>query len=92
MKLQGVHGVFHGGTEGPEEDHVADDVEPAAVEKHGGEQGGEGVAGGDVGGDGGPLVDEGVAALELEKEDESVEDDEDDGGDGKVYPASRCVS
>ena len=33
-----AHGVFNGGAEGPEEDHVADDVHPAGVHEHGGEQ------------------------------------------------------
>ena len=91
-EAEGVHGVFHGGSEGPEEDHVAADVDPAAVEEHGGEQGDEAVAGADVGGDGGPLVDEGVAALELEEPDEEVEGDEEDGGVGKVGPAPGYVS
>ena len=91
-EAEGVHGVFHGGTEGPEEDHVTEDMGPASMEKHGGDQGDEAVAGADVGGDGGPLVDEGVAALEFEKEDDYVEHDDDDGGDGKVEPAPRYVS
>jgi len=91
-EAEGVHRVFHGGTEGPEEDHVAEDVGPAAVQKHGGEQRDEAVAGADVGGDGGPLVDERVAALEFEEPDKNVEDDDDDGGDGKVDPAPRYVS
>jgi hypothetical protein len=91
-EAEGVHGVFHRGTEGPEEDHVAEDVRPASMEKHGGEQGDEAVAGADVSRDGGPLVDEGVAALEFEEPDKNVEDDDDDGGDGKVDPAPRYVS
>ena len=91
-KAEGVHGVFHGRTESPKEDHVAEDVGPACVEKHGREQGDEAVAGADVGGDGGPLVDEGVAPLKFEQPDEDVEGDEDDGRDGKVRPAPRCVS
>jgi len=91
-EAEGVHGVFHGGTEGPEEDHVAEDVGPACMQKHGREQGDETAAGADVGGDGGPLVDERVATLELEEEDEDVEDDDDGGSDGKVNPAPRYVS
>ena len=87
-----VHGVFHRRTEGPEEDHVAKDVRPAGVEKHGGEEGGDGVAGEDVGGDGGPLLDEVVSALQLQEEDEDVDDDDDGGNDGIVHPAPRCVS
>ena len=91
-KAEGVHGVFHGRTEGPEEDHVAENVGPASMQKHRGEQGDEAVARADVGGNGGPLVDEGVAALEFEEPDEDVEDDDDDRGDGKVDPTPRYVS
>ncbi len=91
-EAEGVHRVFHRGTEGPEEDHVAEDVGPASMEKHGGEQGDEAVAGPDVGRDGGPLVDEGVATLEFEEPDKDVEDDDDDCGDRKVRPTPRYVS
>jgi len=87
-EAEGVHGVFHGRTEGPEEDHVAENVGPAAMQEHGGEQGDERVAGMDVGGNGGPSVDEGVAALEFEEPDEKIDGDEEDGGDGEVSPSS----
>jgi hypothetical protein len=48
----------------------------------------ERVAGMDVGGNGGPSVDEGVAALEFEEPDEKIDGDEEDGGDGEVSPSS----
>jgi hypothetical protein len=91
-EAEGIHGVLHRGTEGPKEDHVAQDVRPASVQKHGGDESDETVAGADVGGDGGPLVDERVAALKFEEPDKKVEYDDDDGGDGKVDPAPRHVS
>ncbi len=62
------------------------------MEEHRGEQGDEAIAGADVGGDGGPLIDEGVATLELEEPNEEIDDDEEDGGNGKVNPAPRYVS
>ncbi len=34
-----AHRIFHVVPEDPEEPHVADEVKPAAVEKHGGERG-----------------------------------------------------
>ena len=37
-KAEGAHGVFDLATEGPQVDHVADDVHPAAVHEHGGQK------------------------------------------------------
>ena len=62
------------------------------MQKHGREQRRNRVARQDVDRDRGPLVDEGIAALQLEKEDQRVDEDNDAGGDGIVHPAPRCVS
>jgi len=43
-EAEGVHGVFHRGTEGPEEDHVAEDMRPASMQKHGSDESDETVA------------------------------------------------
>lgn len=40
-ELGGPHGVLNVRSEDPQEPHVADEVEPAAVQEHGGDEGGE---------------------------------------------------
>ena len=76
-----AHGVLHLRSECPEEDHVADDVHPAAMHEHGSEDRDPLMAGEEGGGDGGPLGDEVVPAEQLENEDEAVDEDDEEGRD-----------
>ena len=62
-----AHGVFDRRPESPEEDHVADDVHPAGVHEHRGEQRDAVMAVDDAERDGGPGAHEAVAAGELLK-------------------------
>jgi hypothetical protein len=72
-----AHAVFDIRTENPEEPHVADDVQPSAVEKHAGEKreesGGErvmvaGEGGLDSGRDYGVGIDEGLGGVRCERD------------------------
>ena len=64
--------------EDPQVEHVAAQVQPAAVHEHGAEHRGDvaGGIGGEAGRNEGPLLDERVAVVELEQEDEGVDGDQ----------------
>ena len=69
----------------PQEQHIAEEMQPAAMHEHGSENGddvGRGV-GREVGGDEGPTLDEVVACGELEQEYQAVQANEGVGNDGK---------
>ncbi len=88
---QGVHGVLDLGAKGPEENHVADDVQPATMHEHGGEEGDPVTAGDDVGGDHGPLEDEGVSAEEFFEKDGGVDGDDEGRDEREMACAPGCV-
>lgn len=83
-----AHRVFDGRAERPEEDHVAQDVEPAGVQEHGRENGDGAVAGNHIGGNDGPVADEVVAVNQLLKKDKNIDenDEEGDGGHPRGAP------
>ena len=66
--------------EDPQIEHVAAEMQPAAVHEHGGEDGGH-VAGwvlAEPGRNERPLANEGIAAVQLDEEEENVERDQRD--------------
>ena len=86
------HGVFDLAAEGPQVNHVADDVHPAAVHEHGGEQGDEAMAVDDADGNRRPGAHKGVSVRELLKEDEDVNEDDEDGDEAKAARAAGGVA
>src|SRR5262249_47126999 len=67
-----AHRVLDLRTEGPQEDHVAENVGPAAVHEHRAQDRDPVTAGRDVGGDHRPAQREGLAPGQLEREDDRV--------------------
>ena len=70
-----AHAIFNCRTKGPQVDHVADDVQPTAVQEHGCEERDPMVAEDDPRGNGGPSVHEVAATGQLLEEDEGVRQD-----------------
>ena len=91
-KADGSHGVFNLAAEGPEEDHVADDVHPACVHEHRGQQGKPVMAVENADGDCRPGQNECIAVEQFLKEHEYVERHEERGDDGKAARAARCIA
>lgn len=83
-----AHGIFDLGGKGPQENHVADDVGPAAVHEHGSEDRDPSMAGSDLCRDGGPLRDERVAAGQLKQKNADVDDNDEGGNDWHLRRAS----
>jgi len=70
-----AHRVFDLRAEGPQENHVPDDVRPAAMHEHRSEDGHPAMAGNDVRRNRGPLHDEGVATHQLKQKNEDIHHD-----------------
>jgi len=87
-----AHGVFDLAAECPEVDHVADDVHPAGVHEHRGEDCYPAVSVNDADGNHGPDPDEPVPVRELFQEYICVENDDRNRGDSKASQRPRGVA
>ena len=67
-----AHGIFDLRAEGPQENHVPDDVRPAAMHEHRSEDGDPVMAGNDLRWNGGPLQDECVTTHQLKQKNEDI--------------------
>ena len=80
--------------EDPQEQHVAEEMHPAAMHEHGGEDLHRACHGAlrKLGGDECPLPDKGIACGELEQEHRKVQDDEGNGDDRSGAPLRVVVT
>ena len=86
------HGVFDLAAESPQVNHVADDVHPAGMHEHGGENRDPAVAMDDANRDDGPGPDEAIAIDQLFEKNIGVEDDDGDGGERKTPQRPRGIA
>ena len=83
-----AHCILNRGTKSPEVNHVADDMEPTAMQKHGSDKRDPVMAKDDAGGNGGPSVYKAIAAGQFLNENEYIcQDDENcHGGQARGTP------
>src|SRR5208337_3570735 len=86
------HRVFDFWTKGPQEDHVADDVRPTAVQKHRRYDRDPVMAGNNLGGYRRPVGDKRIPTDKLQRKYAGVRKDNDNCYDGDVHGASRGIS
>ena len=91
-EADGAHGVFDFATEGPQVNHVADDVHPAAMHEHRGEQRDETMAVDNANGHDRPSPNEGVAVSQFLKENPHVENNDEGGDDGESAQRTRGIA
>ncbi len=86
------HGVFDFWTKGSQENHVADDVRPAAVHERRGQNSDPVMAGNDLGRNRGPLYDECITTHQLKQKYEDVHHDNDRSDHRQSHRTSRGIA
>jgi hypothetical protein len=83
-EAEGAHGIFDFAAEGPQINHVADDVHPACMHEHGSKYRDPCITVDDADGNGGPYPNKLVTVGQFFEKHPGIENDDEDGGEGET--------